>query len=343
MRKRIALFFDGTWNLYPQQTNVARLHGTVVDGIVTDGLVDGQVRQIPRYFPGPGTDLHNFISGGFFGIGISKIIKEGYATLIDHYREGDEVYLFGFSRGAYIARSLVGLIRKCGLLREFDTPRLNEAYEIYRRRGEEDQRTPDTEEAVSFRNRYSQTIRIHFIGVWDTVGSLGIPAPFVLFNRSYYLFHNTGLSGIVDRAYHAVAIDERRPDFMPTLWTEVPRQATVEQCWFAGSHGNIGGGLGDGNPLADLALQWLQEKAGAAGLSMKHTVSAATDAHLGPITDSYREFFLGLYQFIRWTPHDRPIGQTTNETLHGSVSARRIADPSYRPKALERYLEAGGR
>jgi uncharacterized protein (DUF2235 family) len=337
MRQRLALFFDGTWDRYSQRTNVVRLHEAVVDG-----MADGRVRQYSRYFPGVGTDLYNFIGGGFFGIGLDEKIKEGYAELIDHYHEGDEIYLFGFSRGAYTARSLAGLIRKCGLLREFDSARLNEAYDIYRRRGPEDQRTPDTEEALRFRALYSRPIRIHFIGVWDTVGSLGIPAPFVPFSSSYYRFHNTGLSRIVDRAYHAVAIDERRPDFTPTLWTEVPREATVEQCWFVGAHGNVGGGVGDGNPLADIALEWLQEKAAAAGLAMRRTLPAATDAHLGRITDTYREFMLGLYQFIRWTPHDRPIGKTTNEKLHPSVGTRRTADPVYRPKELERYLEAGG-
>lgn len=322
MSKNIAILFDGTWANTRNRTNVTRLRESIEAG------------QVILYHPGVGTRWYDRITGGLFGRGLSETIRDGYRQLIETYRDGDQIFVFGFSRGAYSARSLVGLIRKCGLLKSADTGLIGEAYDIYRVRD----LSADSPDAVRFRERHSRTIRIRCIGVWDTVGSLGIPISHVPFNSDYYRFHDTELSGIVDYAYHAIAADEARRDFNVTLWTRIkPENLGVEQRWFIGAHGNVGGGLDEPDPLPNLPLRWLQERVEAAGLRLKAKVEPSPSDHLAPITDSYAEFLLGAYRLISpRTP--RVFGKTINERIDTSVVARHAAQ-DYRPVALAGELD----
>jgi uncharacterized protein (DUF2235 family) len=173
------------------------------------------------------------------GAGLAKNVRDAYRFLVYNYTSGDDIYFFGFSRGAYTVRSTAGLIRKCGLLHKEHADRLRDAFKLYRKRDP----TPDTQEALEFRDRYSRSpIRIRFIGVWDTVGSLGVPIDvFRFLSRSRYEFHDVSLSRSVEYAYHAVAIDERRGPFRPTLWEQHPEATgqVLEQVWFVGVHMDI--------------------------------------------------------------------------------------------------------
>jgi uncharacterized protein (DUF2235 family) len=174
---------------------------------------------------------------------LSKNIKAGYAWLCQRYRPGAQIYIFGFSRGAYSARSLGGLIRKCGLATDARDDSIDQAYGMYRDRSVS--AADDT--VVAYRRQFSREVDIAFVGVWDTVGELGIPidgVPVPGFS-SYYRFHDTTLANTTKAAYHAIAANEFRSLYKPTLWTlgaEDRGSLPLEQRWFAGAHANVGGG-----------------------------------------------------------------------------------------------------
>ena len=325
MPRKLAVLFDGTWNTIKDRTNVVRLAELLATGS------DGGEQPKPFYDPGVGVHALDRLSGGMFGFGLSKNIRDGYRWLAGNFRPGDELFLFGFSRGAYTARSLAGLIRKCGILRTADKGLIQQAYDLYRDKDIH----PDNPEATAFRASFAQETRIRFIGVWDTVGSLGIPATGVPFSRDFYQWHDTELSKIVDYAYHALAIDEHRKDFAPALWTlRKPQNIDVEQRWFIGAHSNVGGGYRN-DPLPNLALAWLQQKAKTAGLVFKADVVVDDQYALADINDSYSEFMSGLYKlFKRGQRHYRAFGRGVNETVDDSAWMRWEARPDYRPPTL---------
>jgi len=289
-KQRLIVLFDGTWNDPEDQTNVYRLSRSICD-------CDDEIRQRFFYDPGVGTSRFSHIRGGVTGWGLSRNLMQGYEWLARRYADSDEIWVFGFSRGAYTARSLVGMIRKCGLLHIW-TPRLGkEAEKLYRNKNA----TPESEECNNFRHAYSREVKIHFIGVWDTVGALGIPGT-NLSEKGKYSWHHTELSRIVERAYQAMALDEHRAAYNVSLWThpsgkQKPEHLSVEQRWFIGAHANVGGGYGL-DPLADIPLAWMQEKAAAAGLKMQMLHAGETAWRTDPI-DSYGNFLNGVYAFFR--------------------------------------------
>ena len=338
MKRRLALFFDGTWNRRSSETNVSRLYkltaaqrrfrkflGRTIKVVGQKGQT--KVQQLTFYHEGVGVRWGEKIWGGVFGCGLSRNIKEGCLWLSQYYQPGDEIFIFGFSRGAYTARSLVGLIRKCGIPRTANEALIKEAYQIYR----EKQWDPDGREAMAFKDTFSHTdIRIKFIGVWDTVGALGIPAHGIWFGKEYYTWHDTALSGMVQNAYHAVAMDEHRPAFAATMWSKAkkPKKGQhVEQRWFPGAHADVGGGYKDGT-LQQIPLRWIQEKAAACGLEFTSPVVADDDAYLGPMHDSFGAFAFGLYAKLPWVhPYYRPRELGVNEKIDGSIS-RRMESPT---------------
>jgi uncharacterized protein (DUF2235 family) len=343
MPRKLAVLFDGTWNTTKDRTNVIRL-----SELIASRSGDGS-EQLVFYDKGVGTHVLDWLIGGTFGFGISENIRDGYRWLAANFRPGDELFLFGFSRGAYTARSLAGLIRKCGILRPpgmaevrktqeqvfrraaADRGLIQQAYELYRDKDIH----PDHPEATAFRASFAQETRIRCIGVWDTVGSLGIPATGVPFGRDFYQWHDTELSKIVDYAYQALALDEHRKDFAPAVWTaRRPENVDVEQRWFIGAHSNVGGGYRN-DPLPRLSLAWLQQKARAAGLGFNADVAVDDQDHLAAINDSYSEFMSGLYKrFKGGKRHYRAFGRGVNETVDDSVWKRWEARPDYRPPAL---------
>lgn len=266
--KRIITCSDGTWNAPTEKvrTNVQKIFD-----LIEKRDLKG-IQQVKFYDEGIGAQggIVTRMLNGATGKGIDDNIKDIYKCVVWNYEPGDEIYLFGFSRGAYTARSLAGLIRKCGILRKSDLKLISKAYDLYRNRDA----GPESDEAKTFKSNYSYEVaHIKFIGVWDTVGSLGIPLnAFQWINKKKYSFYDTTLSSIIDYAYHAVSIDEQRSNFQPTLWVKSPNadsRATpqvLEQKWFAGVHSNVGGGYPD-EGLADIALKWIIDKAMATGLA----------------------------------------------------------------------------
>jgi Uncharacterized conserved protein len=361
MAKRISVCFDGTWNKPGEngdetdvETNVCRLYESLLEQSPRDGW-----RQLSWYDRGVGTRFFERLRGGAFGRGLDRNIKQGYAYLSTLYDEGDHIYVFGFSRGAYTARSLVGLIRKCGLLRKdampeahvesqdrdrveneldrvIDKTLVEDAYDLYRKKDER----VDTAEATEFQRQYGRVVTIKFLGVWDTVGALGVPLlAFEGFNQRKYEFHDTKLSKSVENAYHAIAIDEHRDLYDVTAWDPeepVTSPRKLEQRWFAGAHSDVGGGHDD-RRLSDVTLRWMQECAMEAGLGIDRAkVPTVTDETVqGSVTDSYRKFLGPLYRKVH-PRHYRIIGQTKHghETIDDSVRRRYQLVEGYRPPNL---------
>jgi type VI secretion system (T6SS) phospholipase Tle1-like effector len=278
MPKKLIVCADGTWNDEDRtRTNVAKLHRAL-----KTWHVEG-VDQWVCYVSGVGTTFGEAISGGAFGYGLSRNVLQGYYFLVDNYQLGDQLYFFGFSRGAYTVRSLAGFIRNSGLLKKEHRDRIDEAWKLYRSRSKNT--GPRGNVAQQFRAMYSYEPVIIFIGVWDTVGSLGIPSGSLrllglLFNLFGYdwRFHDPQLSTKVKHAYHALSIHERRSTFVPTLWEkqqDAPPDQVLEQMWFPGVHCDVGGGYNAAG-LSDEALDWMMEKAEKCGL-----VFRAESRHFG--------------------------------------------------------------
>jgi len=331
--KRIITCSDGTWNK-PNSSENGKHTRTNVQKLFDYVLHESNgVTQIKYYDEGIGASGSKLarIFNGATGKGIDDNIQDAYKFICWNYQPGDEIYLFGFSRGAYTARSLGGLIRKCGIIKKNDLNLIAEAYKMYR-----DQNVaPDDATAMAFKTAYSYLPmpNIKFIGVWDTVGALGIPLSwFQWYNKKKYQFHDTTLSSSVEYAYHALAIDEKRTNFIPTLWQQsVKAKSTnqvLEQRWFAGVHSNVGGGYPD-EGLADISLQWMIDKAIAAGLSfdmecVKENVKP--NVH-GVFYESRSGFYKITKPFIRKVIADTFIDSSVNERM------KLLAD--YKPTNIE--------
>lgn len=253
--KRIILYADGTWNT-PANIDNNKVAPTNVYRMFRETnleTVAGQTEQLAYYIEGVGTGLGNDkYNGGLFGDGIEDNILEGYKFIVDHYEPGDELFLFGFSRGAYTVRSIAGMIKNCGILKKQYNQKVYRALEIYKSRKPKDK--PSSEESKAFRTSFSYpeaSTKIKFVGVWDTVGSLGVPFKAFKRRNKRYRFHDVQLSEIVQHAYHAISIDEKRVFFRPTLWKKQLKQSVrdqvLEQVWFNGVHSDVGGGYSKGD------------------------------------------------------------------------------------------------
>ena len=275
MPKRLVVCCDGTWNSADQLKGGRACPTNVIRTALSIAPEDpAGVAQRVYYHPGVGTSRWDHLVGGAFGVGLSANVQDAYRFLVDNYEDGDDLYFFGFSRGAFTARSVAGLVRKCGVLRRENASRIDEAYALYRSWATQ----PRGMASTAFRSAFSTEPDIRFIGVWDTVGALGIPpfGPKILHSLlkqvdKRWSFHDTQLSTKVKAAFQALAIDEQRAAFKPTLWQQQPDAdpaQILEQVWFAGVHSNVGGGLPD-TSLSDLALLWMVEKAQLHGLAFR--------------------------------------------------------------------------
>jgi uncharacterized protein (DUF2235 family) len=342
--KRIVVCADGTWNeperrdkktgrIYP--TNVLKVARAVLP------QASGGVTQVVYYHKGVGTSggLDKF-TGGAFGDGIELNIRSLYRFIVLNYQPGDELYLFGFSRGAFTVRTLVGLMNCIGLLEKDDEYYLPELYGLY------ESSEPRNSEKWKHAFRNIDKVRpcppIRFVGVWDTVGALGAPgvigtlAKKVGLNK--YKYHDVELNSQVQHAFHALAIDERRKAFLPTLWHRPAGWTGVlEQAWFAGVHSNVGGSYSpDG--LANEALHWIVEKAESLGLE----VDSKYLAHFWPCFNSVlNNSMKGFYKIMG--SHVRPVAQspTDGECLHqAAVDRKNLAACGYGPENLNKCLAA---
>lgn len=349
--KRIVICCDGTWNTPDQKdrgvmrpTNVVKMAH-----IVLPQAPDG-IEQRVYYDKGVGTgDWIDRIFGGAFGIGLRHNVVEAYQYLSRNYDPGDEIWLFGFSRGAYTVRRVVGMVRKCGipsnhLDEEKRAAAVEEAYGVFVRRENVDQQGADSETALSFRGKYNAArIPIRFVGVWDTVGAYGIAGVLGQLTTpiSKARFHDSRLSSDVEFACQAIAIDEKRRLFSPTLWEQVPNGAmkgqVLEQRWFTGVHSNVGGGYQDSG-LSDIALYWMAARAESRGLGLdpKWRNRIAPD-EFGEL----RESRTGIYRFLGKAI--RVIGAQANgfEQLHHAAFDRMQRDPAgYGPENLTNYVRS---
>ncbi len=352
--KKIVVCCDGTWNRpgntdrgQPIETNVEKIYKLVV----TDTT---PIDQIKFYGPGVGTGfaITDQLLGGSLGLGIDRNIQDAYKFLMWSYEPGDEIYLFGFSRGAYTIRSLGGLIRNCGIMKPTYLHLVPEAYKLYRDRTELTH--PDCDAMQAFRKSYGiePETSIHFMGVWDTVGALGIPISWFNWWNRKYQFHDVKLSSHVRYAYHALAMDERRRVFSPALW-EINPQALItkkpqvcEQVWFPGVHANVGGGYVDCG-LSNIALRWMVEKATATGLQFNEEAVNAL------VCDSNAEMRQSLNLFYKMTGtivrriKSRAVARMgekapiRNERIHYTCVERLHKSAKYRPKNLLDAIDEG--
>jgi uncharacterized protein (DUF2235 family) len=335
--RRLVVCCDGTWNKDDQKspTNVVKMARATLP---VDAAGNS---QLVYYHAGVGTgNTIDQFEGGAIGEGLEANVQDGYRFVVDNYTDGDEVFLFGFSRGAYTARSIAGFIRKCGILRKIEGDRTAEAARLYRKRDE----GADSAEAVAFRAAYSREIRIKFIGVWDTVGALGIPTgPFhTKFSADKFAFHDVKLSRSIQNAYHALAIDEKRKPFEPTLWETTPgADQKVEQRWFAGAHSNVGGGYDD-TGLSDIAFEWMATKAASCGLALdpayvRKMVAPNAAGALINSSAGIKWFFLG--SFVRPVAAHPEWNETVDATALQRADNSGLA-PRYAPSNLVAWRSA---
>jgi uncharacterized protein (DUF2235 family) len=354
--KRIVICCDGTWNSPDRKDGDAAAPSNVVKMARSIRPVDDQdVVQVVYYDEGVGSRGSRLsrMWAGMTGGGLEENVNDAYRFLIDNYAPGDHLYLFGFSRGAYTVRSLVGMIRKCGLLSKVHADRFLEAYWLYRNRD----LSPDSDEACNFRDHFSidPKIRVKVLGVWDTVGSLGIPWRPLAFTRKRHQFHDLRLSTFVENAFQALAVDEKRRQFPPAIW-EVqapsprmpeaplapPEQAQrVEQVWFAGVHSNIGGGYRD-TGLSDLSFMWMKERAASAGLAFDEDYLQAIlrPNPFGVLRDSWTGFYRLTGSRARRICD--PQLANPSESVDASVRKRWDGDHTYRPQNLGQHFERPG-
>lgn len=339
MGKRIAVFADGTWNTPTQAhpTNVIRLKNVTLE------KGDDNIEQKSFYDEGVGATgtWWEKLLGGTSGLGLDENILDCYKFLVENHEPDDQIFLFGFSRGAYTVRSLAGLIRNCGLLHKENIHLAEEAMDLYRNRSQDAH--PNSSAALSFKKQFSKTTDIWFLGVWDTVGALGIPSRYIgrLFNRRYR-FHDMKLSGSVKHAYHALSVDEKRGAFAPSVWTTASTaNRDFEQVWFAGDHSEVGGGSSDAG-LPDVAFMWMMYKAQACGLEFDQ-VTIGNDISPSPFGRSDADV-KGIYKFL--TRYTRRVGKAdyANQAVHpAAVSRFEGNNPVYTPSNLKKYLESSDR
>ncbi|MEZ5833271.1 MAG: DUF2235 domain-containing protein [Dongiaceae bacterium] len=343
---------DGTWNTADQEqggiptpTNVVRLHACVADRNAKG------VAQKKYYHPGVGTDpglVHHFLGGGI-GLGLNRNIQSAYAWLCRTYQPGDAIYLFGFSRGAYTVRSLGGLVARCGLLDLAGIPdeeswkRIETVFQSGYREHKET-RDDWIKRGWKFHQSKpgSQDIGIHLIGVWDTVGALGIPDHLGLLNLlddpNKYKFHDTTLSDLVAHARHAIAVDEMRGAFQATLWTKVKPGHDVKQVWFPGVHSDVGGGYRE-TGLSDGALKWMIDEAAELGLGFDEQLTTQIAPDFRSLLHNSLE---GLFSHLPSQPRSAPALHEAGTRLHVSLVERRKSPPiTQAPYGESRGLKPG--
>jgi len=331
MPKNIVVFSDGTGQEGGKgnNTNVYKLFNLVEDRTVN---------QITFYDRGLGTGWRK-ITGNISGMGISQNIYECYRFIFENYMAGDNIFLFGFSRGATTVRSLSAFIHLFGILPKSRPELIKLAYKIYKIE-DKDERKKQADDLVA--KNHNHWTKIKFIGVWDTVDALGLPIKSLStlvdwFPFFRHKFHNLDLSESILHARQALAIDDERLTFHPKIWNkEIKDYQTMKQVWFCGMHTDVGGGYKE-QDLSDIPLIWMVEEAKKFGLRIypDHKVKTHTDEN-GFMHNS-REGFPG-YLFRKATrtwdsqTHGKPV-------IHESVLLRKLnkensSTPPYKPWIL---------
>jgi len=322
--RNLVFVCDGTLSSIAagEETNAGRLYRLLEEqGVTSD--------QFIRYDPGvQGKGWRKWLNAAS-GIGVNLSICRGYDFLSSHYRPGDRIYLFGYSRGAYAVRSLAGMIGQVGLLRRgYASQRyVRLAFRFY----EANSNSP-ARQAFS-RYRCHDGVKIEMLGVWDTVKSLGLPYP--LLNRLAPMateFHDDRLGPHIRHGYHALGIDEDRTSFRPILWNRsADWQGRLEQTWFPGAHGDVGGEVRTvpaARPLANLSLNWMLRRAARCGLQLPDDwPTRFSEDAAAPMMGSHSG--IGMFFLFR---SRRRVGGADGETIHLSIRERMTSVSHYHPR-----------
>jgi uncharacterized protein (DUF2235 family) len=349
MPKNIVICCDGTNNQFGiTNTNVVKMYGL---------LPVDPARQVTYYHPGVGTlGAPNAFSrfskwwtqmfGSAFGYGLTDNVSDAYAFLMNEYEENDKVFIFGFSRGAYTARAFAGMLHMFGLIRKGNESLIPYAMKMMKHLKKE-----VFQIAPHFKSTFSRECKPHFVGVWDTVSSVGwLYDPVKL----PYSTNNPDIS----TGRHAISIDERRCMFKQNLWGEPKPGQDIKQVWFAGVHCDVGGGYAESESgLSKIALEWMLGEAQAAGLivdSQNATDVLGGDEGFaapnpkGPIHKSLGglwwvlECFPKPHKDMKFQPPKTKWGIGRGErrfvkegaTIHETVLIRKEQIPDYQPKNL---------
>lgn len=328
MSKNIVVFSDGTGQEggVGNPTNVYKLFNMIEDRTAN---------QISFYDRGLGTDWRR-VTGSAFGLGISHNIQECYQFIFENYEAGDQIFLFGFSRGAFTVRSLAGFIHNIGMLPKSRVDLIKPAYKIYQIKNEQVRKA----RAKAFvAKHHTMWCKIKFIGVWDTVGALGAPYPWLdaIVSRFFkHNFHDTTFSQAVESGYHALSIDDDRLVFHPTLWdekTNLKEDQVVEQVWFGGVHTDVGGGfeVPGTRALSDISLEWMVKKAEAKGLLIypghQLLTKPSAQARLHDTPRFYRKSS---------RTNTKGLDKLKGLKVHQSVLDRHEASEKYKPWILDK-------
>ncbi len=336
LNRRIARFLQGIFGRgeakTAPRTRGATTHVIVIDGTMSTlhegretnaGLTYKLLRDVGAevsvyYEPGIQWSHWRKMGDVIAGRGINRQIRRAYGYLASRYKPGDKIFLIGYSRGAFAVRSLAGIIDRVGLLRaEAATQRnVRDAYRHY-------QLTPDSDAAAAFGRAYCHPrVEIEMVGVWDTVKSLGINMPFLWrLSVPKHAFHNHHLGPSVKRGFHALARNETRVAYSPVMWeSRSDWSGQLEQMWFRGSHGDVGGMLGgfeEARPLSNIPLCWMLEKAESCGLTLPDGWKARFPQDpAAPSSGSFR----GVGRWLI-TRRARKIGLDASERIHPSIAA----------------------
>ncbi|QPF91243.1 DUF2235 domain-containing protein [Bradyrhizobium commune] len=343
--KRLCVFMDGTWNVPKHLTNVSRL-AALVAPVDPAGIPQNQ-----KYVVGIGTDFTDRLRGAF-GKGINNRVRTAYAWLAENFSPGDHIYVFGFSRGAFEARSLVGFLDRCGLSTKADVPIVAALFERYRRPDVAPNRSELastgrqlTKDERNFLDR-TRPVEVRFLGIWDTVRYLDIPYGRIRgFSRSENLFHEIMSTRSCRTIRQAIAIDEHRKPYRVEHF-ELSRQhagsTDTEQRWFAGDHCDVGGGP-PGGMISNVPLRWMQQEAASAGLHFKGLQPLTGDEHSYTLHDAYRRFLGGAFR-VASARYYREIEKRTGirSTIDASVLKRCREDRRYRPSNLRDWAKEVG-
>jgi uncharacterized protein (DUF2235 family) len=296
--------------------------------LATTGIAQGT-----KIFAGVGMLIKLIESG--FGVGISETIVNGYRAIVRLYRPGDRIYLIGFSRGAFAARCIAGVISRCGLLRAEYERFAPDVVQIYRTRPDPDKDEPLRLDMVypaigsTLEPKAKHAVAIDFVGVFDTVASLGFPLWGWWFRASPVwrnLPFSTDPAKVCRNIYHALAMDERRAQFIPTLYTmptSGPRPTVLEQVWFRGAHADIGGGY-ERHDVSDIPLHWMMDAMRRHGLQFKPGVSTSIADPVATLHDELiREPTWNFFgSWPRWHPVPGGVDAGQTSKLHSSVIER---------------------
>ena len=331
MPKNIVICCDGTGNQFGRSnSNVVKLYS----------VLQHDETQLAYYHPGVGTmgarnalsqagKLWTQLIGLAFGYGISENVADAYQFLIRTYQPGDNVYVFGFSRGAYTARALCGVIRGVGLLTPGNENLIPYALRMLK------SKNPDFEVLGRFKHTFSRVCTIHFIGVWDTVSSVGW-----VYNAVRFPFTKAGRNPDMRIIRHAISIDERRAFFRQNLFGD-PHDSTqdVKEVWFAGVHSDVGGSYPEAeSQLSKLALRWMLCEAEVAGLRIDHRSMAdilgADPQYVAPdaVTHNQHESLRRAWWIAELWPKVASVQEADGSwkrRIHVNLGRRRSLDPKF--------------